>query len=521
MTISRAAIFVAFVLILGVPFALRPAARGPSKDVPRLVVVTPHVQQIRYEFALGFDRWHRARYGSEVSIDWRTPGGTTEIIKQLEAQYAAVFKTGRYELRGDRENPEVFLAPGTIGLDMVFGGGTFDHGRLKSGVPARLSWPGGPSVDVRVPMSVPAGFSQKQLDAWYGENRIGAQMLYDPQQYWLGAALSAFGIVFNRDVLRALGLPEPQKFEDLTDPRYTGWLALADPRQSGSIATSMDAILSNSGWEGGWRTLREMCANTRYFTNSSTKPPIDVSAGEAAAGLAIDFYGRGQAQAVMRPGETPETSRVGYIDPAGSVYIDADPISILRGGPHPELARRFVEFCLSDEGQTLWQFPPVGTAPDAPMVEGRRLGPERNELRRAPVRRAVYQEYGAWFVDKADLFKLASEATPKGWRSSIGVMMGAFAIDTADEQRAAWAALNKARETPGFAPARFDEMERLFYAWPSTRLPDGRVLDFTPETCKAIVAAWKEPGMMPRTKIGYTEFFAGNYRRILELAREP
>jgi hypothetical protein len=32
------------------------------------------------------------------------------------------------------------------------------------------------------------------------------------------------------------------------------------------------------------------------------------------------------------------------------------------------------------------------------------------------------------------------------------------------------------------------EMERLFYAWPETRMPDGTSLSFTPENCKAIIA---------------------------------
>jgi ABC-type Fe3+ transport system substrate-binding protein len=462
-------------------------------------------------------------HGTAVAIDWRTPGGTTEILKQLESQYAAAIKGGRYELRGSREKPEFYMKPATIGFDAVFGGGTFDHGRLKTGVRASITAPDGKPAEVQCPMSTPASFEPAQLEAWFGKNIIGTQPLYDPDQYWTGVALSAFGIVYNRDVLKQLGLPEPRTFDDLTDARYAGWIALADPRQSGSIATSMDSILSNAGWERGWRVLREMCANTRYFTSASTKPPIDVSAGEAAAGLAIDFYGRGQSQAVALPGETPETSRVGYVDPAGSVYIDADPVSILRGGPHPELARRFIEFCLTEEGQALWQFHARDSAQgrDNPIgPDGERMGPREYELRRAPIRRVMYERYMPYFVDQSDPFKLASEVGSKGWRSAIGVMMGAFSIDIADEQRSAWRALNLARLDPAFSKETLSEMERLFYAWPETRMPDGTSLSFTPENCKAIIAAWKKPGMMPEAKVAYTRFFSGHYARVLELAGE-
>src|ERR1051325_7726039 len=52
---SRLAIFLALALILGVPFALRPATPERSGvPVQTLVVVTPHVPQIRSEFGTAF-----------------------------------------------------------------------------------------------------------------------------------------------------------------------------------------------------------------------------------------------------------------------------------------------------------------------------------------------------------------------------------------------------------------------------------------------------------------------------------
>jgi ABC-type Fe3+ transport system substrate-binding protein len=523
MTAGRVLMALAFALILGVPFALRPAQeRAAARDTPTLIIMTPHVAQIRREFGAGFDRWHTRKYGQHVQVDWRGPLGTSEIIKQLESQYSAALKAGRYELKWAAGKPAFIMAPGTIGLDMVFGGGTFDHGRLKSGVRTQVPGPDGKAVEISCPMSAPAGFDPAELDRLFGTNACGAQTLYDPDQYWIGVALSAFGIVYNRDMLKRLDLPEPRRFADLTDPRYFGYVALADPRQSGSISTSFDSILNNEGWDRGWRILRDLAANTRYFTYSSTKPPIDVSDGEAAAGLAIDFYGRGQSQAVMLPGQTPETSRVGYVDPTGSVYIDADPCSILRGCPHPELAKRFVEYCLSDEAQALWQFHTVSSPSGAnnPIGEdGKAMGPHEYELRRAPVRRAMYEKYLPYFVDQVSPFTIASDVAPKGWRSSIALMMGCFAIDIAAEQRAAWAALNRARADQAFDKGKLAEMERLFYAWPQTEI-DGKPVEFTAETCKAIIAQWKKPGVMPGAKIAYTEFFRENYKRIVHLS-EP
>lgn len=512
----RITIAACFLLILGVPFLLRGRAGSATRDPDalRLVIVTPHVPQIQQEFEVAFSAWHKRVHGQSVRIDWRVPGGTSEIIKQLESQYTAAAKADKFDF-SDVKNPAT--AAGTIGYDLMMGGGSYDHGRLKSGVRVKLG-----TEDRTIPMSVPAGFTQTELDGWFGENKIGAQNLYDPQQFWIGTALSSFGIVYNRDVFARLGVPEPTSFEDLTRPELRGWVALADPRQSGSITTTFDAILSYYGWEKGWRVLREMCANTRYFTNASTKPPIDVSQGEAAAGLAIDFYGRGQSQAVLRAGQDPSTSRVGYVDPKGSVYIDADPVSMLRGGPNPGLSKRFIEFCLTEEAQALWQFRSWSnpeSSKNPVNAAGERLGPRISELRRLPVRRVMYERYFDQLVDKVQPFELATDVQSRGWRTAIGVMMGAFAIDNAHEQREAWGALIAARRDSAFPRATLEEMERLFYAWPTTRVADGTALEFSAENFKAVRDSWRAPGAADLAAIEYTAFFRSNYRRIVELGK--
>ncbi len=502
----------AFVAVIGLPLAVR---RGPGEsvgaDVPRLIIVTPHVQQIRVEFSQAFSEWHERHYDTPVKIDWRVPGGTSEIVRQLQAQFNAAIKDGRIHADGTAE-------PGSIGYDIMFGGGSYDHSKLHKGSGVLASPPGSDEA-FSVPMSAPGSFTQEQLDEWFGENKVGAGLLYDPEQYWIGTALSTFGIVYNRDVLSDLGLAEPTSFKDLTDPRYQSWIALCDPRQSGSITTTLDSILNNKGWDDGWRLLRELCANTRYFTPLSTKPPIDVSQGEAAAGLAIDFYGRGQAQSIVLPGEDPAYARVGFVDPAGAVFVDADPVSVIRGGPSPELAWRFVEYCMTEEAQSLWQFrsvndPHPGGSPIG--EDGKPMGPKFSALRRMPAQRRMYEKYMPYMVDQVNPFDIASDVRSKGWRGALGIMMGGFGIDTSDSIREAWAALSRARAEAGFDPMVLVEMENLFYAFPPLKT-DGGELAFTPENYKAFKTAWRKPGMGERFAIEYAKFFKQNYERVVEL----
>jgi len=378
----------------------------------------------------------------------------------------------------------------------------------------------------------PAGFTKERLDAWFGQNKIGSQTLYDPEQYWIGTALSGFGLMYNKDVLARRGLPEPKTFADLCDPRYFNMLALADPRHSGSVTTTYESILNKEGWDGGWRILKEMCANTRYFANAGTRPPVDVSAGEAAAGLAIDFYGRGQAQFTVRPGEDPSSARVGYVDPAGAVYIDADPASILNGAPHAELARRFIEFCLTDEAQSLWQMPARDGARGAgnPIGEdGEPMGPRRHELRRMPVRRAMYEKYGRVFVDKANPFELASDLPNRGWRGALPAIMSAMGVDSVDDLKTAWRELDKCREAA--KQGRISEsvvaaMQADFAAWPMHRMKPGAQpaeLLLSEANFKAIYAdadKFKDSAHAKRTQIAYTEFFKAQYRKVAAAGRE-
>ncbi|MEO1129338.1 MAG: extracellular solute-binding protein [Planctomycetota bacterium] len=502
MSPSRLIVVFCFALVLGVPFVFRPKSAERPAGAREVIIITPHNEQIRTEFARAFDEWHRAQYGEPAVIEWVQPGGTSEIRKQLQSVYVNAIANGR------------LLPDGTLGEgespmpnDILFGGGTYEHGQMKRGVRAT---PPGADEPISMTISVPMGLEQSQLDAWFGENRIGSGLLYDPEQYWIGTALSGFGIVYNRDILAKLGVDEPDSWYDMADPALAGWVALADPRLSGSVATTYDSILSNYGWEDGWRILRGMGANARYFSNSSPKVPIDVSQGEAGMGVAIDFYGRYQAQAVMQPDETAATSRVGYIDPPGVVMIDADPISILRAGPNPEMARRFVEFVLTDEGQALWQFP----------VTEEGLGPRTFELRRQPVRREFISAFGDRFVDKVNPFEVASDVRTGAWRSAIGPMMGAFSIDIHADQVKAWRALNAARlasEAGTFPPETFEEMETLFFAMPDHTLPDGRVVPFDEEHYREVREDWRDSARWSEARIAYLRFFRENYRRIAEM----
>ena len=507
---SKISILILFLCIASAPLWLRPAVvtHNAAEDrlADRLVIYTPNNEQIRYEVDRAFNAFREASGQSRVTFDWRASGGTSDLRRSILSQFASKASQGRID-EG-------------IGADLFFGGGEYDHQKLVQGVAVP-----GKDSSARLSVSVPAGLSEMQLRAAFPEPTIGGERLYEPDQRWIGTALSSFGIVYNRDVLAMIGQPEPTTWSDLAAPAYRGWVALADPGHSGSIAATFDTVLRRRGWDAGWSILRRCFANARYFASSASKVPVDVSAGEAAAGMCIDFYGRFQAGAVAENG----VSRVGYADPLvdgkSMTATTADPISILLGAPHETLAREFVAWIISPEGQLIWQ-----------QAVSQASG-QRYELRRQPIVRGLYlQDLSDWTDPDIDPFATASEmgAGIPSFFSLVSSVSHAMAIDVHDDLRSAWEVIC---QTPVSDPIHA-RMVNLFNAmptdlqvpWPDTgpKLNWFEVLANTdhPRHREAADAVSQFVGRLStrseeqrlKDQLRWTLFFQQQYRQVVELS---
>jgi iron(III) transport system substrate-binding protein len=469
-----AVIIIGFCLavLFGVPLFFRGDYTEVPEDAQQVIIISPHNEQIRHEFGHGFESWHKKKYNEPAQVVWSVPGGTSEIRRMLISQYKHALETGK-EPGGE--------------ADLVFGGGSYEHGVLKKSINAKFG-----EDAVATTISIPAKINQTILDEVYGENVIGDITIYDPEGYWHGLALSGFGIVYNNEVLSDLGIEAPTTWEALCNPDLFGKLALVNPAQSGSVTTAFEAILKNLGWKRGWQVLRRAAANARYFSASSLKPPADVSQGDAAMGICIDFYGRYQAQAVKSSGGG---DRVGYIDPPSATMIDPDPISLLRGAPNEEMALRFIEYCMTKEAQALWQFEVEGSADDE-------LGPDTFELRRMPVRREMYSLFMDRMVDQVNPYETARPAPypDRNMRAFIAPVFSAMAMDTHEELMHAWQAIVNHPaypDTVGVVTAddvddlQLKEMLLAFDSMPIIPTNEGVELSMdTPEDRKTLKYGW-------------------------------
>ncbi len=510
---KTAVIIIGFCLaiLFGVPLFFRGDYLVIPENAKQVIIISPHNEQIRHEFGRGFALWHDATYGEQAQVVWSVPGGTSEIRRMLISQYIHALETGK-EPGGE--------------ADLVFGGGSYEHSVLKKIIKTDFK-----GVEVETTISVPATIKQDVLDEVYGENLIGDITIYDPEGYWHGLALSGFGIVYNNEVLADLEIESPTTWEALCNPALFGKLALVNPAQSGSVTTAFEAILKNLGWKHGWEVLRRAAANARYFSASSLKPPADVSQGDAAMGICIDFYGRYQAQAVMSSGGG---DRVGYIDPPSATMIDPDPISLLRGAPNEEMALRFITYCMTIDAQALWQFQLDDDADD-------NLGPDTFELRRMPVRREMYSIYMERMVDKVNPYETARPAPypDRNMRAFIGPIFSAMAMNNHEELMHAWEAIFTHPAYPrttgivtalDVQDAELMEMLLAFDAMPLIPTNTGGELSMdTPEVRKILKYGWLrnqwvDDGLWHPEDYGSAalkrqtaEFYNQQYKTVIEL----
>jgi iron(III) transport system substrate-binding protein len=397
-----------FVIVLGTPFLLRlvmgvSTSESAGPDAVKLVIITSHAEGIRREFADAFRAWHKTKYGKDVAIDFIDY--TSEDMRRYLSD----------------KNQLYSAAHPTLDVDLAWGGGDylFDQQLKKDGVlePATIN-----------PAVMAAAFPSPTL------NGLPLYDLNSKPPYWIGTALSGFGITFNRDVLRYLGLPDPVTWSDLADPKYAGWVICADPTRSNSAKQAFMAIVERAmadakaagesedkGWARGMGTVRLIASNGRIFTDASSTVPGLIASGDGAAGMTIDYYGRAEVEAVGG-------NRLGYVQPAAATIINPDPIAMVKGAPHADIAIRFIEFVLSPEGQRLWD-----------KRAGTPGGPRTTNLRRLPIMPSVYKNT-ADLVDPDDPFTSSagfnkSPAREKQTFNILGELIQASSINCLDELR--------------------------------------------------------------------------------------
>ncbi len=168
--------------------------------------------------------------------------------------------------------------------------------------------------------------------------------LKDPKGYWIGTVLESTGIAYHPRLLARLGVPPPKDWDDLLDPRLKGHIAQTPPTRSSSSHAAYEVILQRDGEERGWEWAKRLAANTGIFAPRSRDVPSMVARGEFAVGFSVPSYFAFEDRLAGFD--------IKYVAPK-TAWITSGPAAILKGAKHPNAARAFIEFLLSDRGQRI------------------------------------------------------------------------------------------------------------------------------------------------------------------------
>jgi iron(III) transport system substrate-binding protein len=155
-------------------------------------------------------------------------------------------------------------------------------------------------------------------------------------------------LLVNKDAAAAANVTIAS-YADLLKPELKGKIAYGDPTASSSAFAQLTNMLKAVGGDyesdKGWDFVKALVAQLNGITiGSSSQVAKDVAAGEYIVGLtyeplSLNFVKSGAPVEIVYPSE-------------GAAFLPAT-IQLIKGGPNPAAGKAFIDFVISQEGQTI------------------------------------------------------------------------------------------------------------------------------------------------------------------------
>jgi iron(III) transport system substrate-binding protein len=163
---------------------------------------------------------------------------------------------------------------------------------------------------------------------------------YDPDGYYFVTSAGMIGIGYNTAKVKEADAPK--NWTDLLDPKWNNNIALGHPGFSGYVGTWALTLRNQYGWQ----FFEKLAKNNPRVGRSINDTVTMLNAGESAiagsgpVGTLLDSLKKGNPLAMVYPTD-------------GTVLIIA-PSSIMKGCKHPNAARLFMEFLMSEGASQIW-----------------------------------------------------------------------------------------------------------------------------------------------------------------------
>ncbi|HUO85774.1 MAG TPA: extracellular solute-binding protein, partial [Thermoanaerobaculia bacterium] len=218
----------------------------------------------------------------------------------------------------------------------------YDRVRSERANPQADVWFGGPSTIFA------RGAEEGLLEPFRPEwaDAVPAD-LGDPADRWFAVYRTAPVILYN--AVAVTGDEVPADWEDLLAPRFDDRIVIRDPLASGTMRTFFGMVLARSVARTGsptegfrWlarldRATKEYVLNPALMVEKLQRQEGDVTVWELTDAL----------------WQVERGTPLSWVFPTSGTPIIADAVGLVAGAPHPEAARRFIEWIGSPEAQSL------------------------------------------------------------------------------------------------------------------------------------------------------------------------
>ncbi|WP_142847536.1 ABC transporter substrate-binding protein [Telmatospirillum sp. J64-1] len=158
--------------------------------------------------------------------------------------------------------------------------------------------------------------------------------------HYVAQGAAALAIVWNSKS----GKPRPSDWSDLAAPDYKDAVTMPDPAASGAAYGLVSALVTTQA-DAAWKTFGGLKDNGMVIAGANAQALNPVLQGAKAAVMgAVDYI----ALAAKEKGES-----IDVIYPASGTVLEARPAMILKSTRSPDLAKQFIDYMLSEEGQAM------------------------------------------------------------------------------------------------------------------------------------------------------------------------
>ncbi len=159
---------------------------------------------------------------------------------------------------------------------------------------------------------------------------------FDADRTYFGTKLITTGIAYNTGAKT-----QPKSWADISKPEMKGQVIMPSPLYSGAAAIMLGAMTKRSDY--GWGFYETLKANGTVAVQGNGAVLTSVSSGEKPYGVLVDF---------MALNAKLKGAPINFVFPTEGVIPVTEPVAILKTTSNLPAAKAFVDYLLSEKGQT-------------------------------------------------------------------------------------------------------------------------------------------------------------------------